>query len=104
MQTVINGTAQSNQNYASAIQYAPQGATKQLTYGGSSGILETVTYNSRLQPTQIGATRGGTTVLSLGYDYGTANNNGNVMGITAVTDASRTQAFTYDALNPILVT
>ena len=40
VQTVINGASSSTQNYASSILYAPHGATKQLTYGGTGGILD----------------------------------------------------------------
>ena len=96
---MINGISSSTQNYASSIQYAPHGATKLLTYGGTGGILEGVTFNSRLQPTSIGETHNGAVVLTLGYSYGTSDNNGNVRTHTATSDATRTQTFVYDALN-----
>ena len=99
VQTVINGISSSTQSYASSILYAPHGATKQLTYGGTGGILEGVTFNSRLQPTSIGETHNSAAVLTLGYTYGTTDNNGNVRTHTVTSDATRTQTFGYDALN-----
>ena len=93
VQTVINGTSGSTQNYASSIQYAPHGATKQLTYGGTGGILESVTFNSRLQPTSIGETHNSAAVLTLDYTYGTTDNNGNVRTHTVTSDAARTNVW-----------
>ena len=46
-----------------------------MTYGGTGGILEGVTFNSRLQPTSIGETHNSAAVLTLvyAYAYGTTN-------------------------------
>ena len=62
-----------------------------------NGIVETTTYNARLQPTSIQAG----TLLALGYSYGTTQNNGNVLSQT-ITRGSQTwtQAYSYtDGLN-----
>ncbi len=61
--------------------------------------MEGVLFNSRLQPTQISASHGGANFLTLGYTYGTTNNNGNVQTHTFTSDTARTQTFGYDALN-----
>ena len=91
VQTVINGASGSTQNYASSILYAPHGTPKLLTYGGTGGILEGVTFNSRLQPTSIGETHNSAAVLGLGYTYGTTDNNGNVRTHTVTSGATRKQ-------------
>ncbi|MGH8245541.1 MAG: hypothetical protein ACREUU_03815, partial [Gammaproteobacteria bacterium] len=84
-------------NYASAFQYAPHGAITQMTLGNQ--LTETAEYNNRLQPTVIGGLKGGL-LLGLFYDYGTTNNNGNVL-VQAVLRAgvSWTQNYSYDPLN-----
>lgn len=47
------------------------------------------------------------TVFSIGYDFHVGNgtsgaNNGNVFGITNYKDTTRSQTFTYDALNRLI--
>ena len=61
-----------------------------------NGIVETTTFNTRLQPTQIQA---GT--LSVVYNYGSSNNNGNLLqqtitwsGLSAIN-----QYYQYDGFN-----
>lgn len=96
-------------NYATAALYAPWGALSSLKYGvatGFNGIVNTNTYNKRLQPLLIEAQAPSQTVLSLTYNFGAAGaNNGNVMGITNNRDAFRalvgSASYTYDALNRI---
>jgi RHS repeat-associated protein len=80
--------------YASGIQYAPHGAPSQVNLANS--VTETTAYNSRLQPTSITAG----SLLTLGFGYGTTNNNGNVVSQTiSVPGASGTQSYSYDNLN-----
>jgi RHS repeat-associated protein len=80
--------------YASSIQYAPHGAPSQVNL--ANGVTETTAYNSRLQPTSIAAG----SLLTLGFGYGTTNNNGNVVSQTiTVPGASGTQSYSYDNLN-----
>ncbi|MGI8745813.1 MAG: hypothetical protein ACR2NN_25205 [Bryobacteraceae bacterium] len=51
-------------------------------------------YNSRLELTSVQA--GGW--LTLGYDYGVGNNNGNVKS-HSISDVGANQTFIYDAMN-----
>ena len=54
------------------VQYAPHGAIASILLG--NGMTEETTYNSRLQSMEIQAG----SLLTLGYVYGTTNNNENV--------------------------
>ncbi len=94
--------------YASSFVYNAAGAVTSLRLG--NGKFENTVFNSRLQPTQIGLGSSASTqnVLKLNYDYGTTQNNGNVLGqtITVPTVGSNpgftaTQTYTYDSLNRI---
>jgi YD repeat-containing protein len=70
------------------ISYAPHGAISSLTF--KNNIVETRDYNSRLQPLHIQASG----LLTLGYDYGTTQNNGNLQSQT-ITRGSQTWNQTY---------
>jgi RHS repeat-associated protein len=97
-------------NYATGATYAPQGALSSLTNAGM--IVSTMYYNNRLQPCRISMKSSGTAptacsdsvnvgnVMDLTYNFnlGTAD-NGNVTGIANNRDTTRSQTFTYDALN-----
>ncbi len=101
-------------NYATAATYAPQGALASVQNGSS--LSSTYIFNNRLQPCWLYATTGtplpATTLctataataslLDFKYDFslGTAD-NGNVTSITNNRDTTRSQSFTYDALNRI---
>jgi hypothetical protein len=88
MKTVKNGTAQAN--YASSISYAPQGAIAAMTLG--NGLLDTHAYNARLQPTLIQAG----SLLTLGLNYGTTQNNGNLLTQTIARPGKNwTQTYSY---------
>lgn len=102
----VTGVAGSK-SYATSIQYASHGAMKSLTLG--NGLVETWTYNSRLQPTKIEA--GGLLTIVNCYQSGddtqkcaglsgSSTNNGNLLrqSISRGTN-TWTQNFTYDALN-----
>lgn len=85
---------------ASSIGYAAHNALNTETYGNS--LIHAIDYNNRLQPTQIklGTSGSPTSVVSLGYSYGTTNNNGNVLTHTySGGGLSYTQTFGYDSLN-----
>ncbi len=87
-------------NYVTAAHYAPFGALTGLTNGGV--ITTADSYNNRLQPATLSATTASATVMSLGYDFHLGNgDNGNVFQITNNRDTTRSQTFTYDALNRI---
>ena len=95
IQTLENLTQTNLPNYASSVQYAPFGGVSQATFG--NGMLETRSYNVRQQVTQIQAAN----LLTLGYNYGSTNNNGNVLSQT-ITRGSQvwTQNYGYsDGLN-----
>jgi RHS repeat-associated protein len=84
----------------SNIGYASHNALNTETYG--NGLIHAIDYNNRLQPTQIklGTSGNPTSVVSLGYTYGTTNNNGNVLTHTySGGGLSYTQTFGYDSLN-----
>lgn len=84
----------------SSIGYASHSALSTETY--SNGLIHAIDYNNRLQPTQIrlGTSGNPTSVISLGYTYGTTNNNGNVLTHTySGGGLSYTQNFGYDSLN-----
>ncbi|HKO42112.1 MAG TPA: hypothetical protein VJU84_02390, partial [Pyrinomonadaceae bacterium] len=82
------------------MQYAAHGGSSVMKLG--NGLWEHTNFNTRLQPTEIGlgtsSTSSGT--LGLTYDYGTTNNNGNVLSVSyAGGGLSYTQTFGYDTLN-----
>jgi RHS repeat-associated protein len=100
-------------NYADSFSYTPHGAIADVKLG--NGLWEHTSFHpQRLQPTEVGlgTTKGGVDRLKLSYDYGTTNNNGNVlrqiitvpsMPATATTAAATgftvTQHYRYDPLN-----
>jgi RHS repeat-associated protein len=98
----LNGTYQ---NYANAFTYTSAGAVSSMRLG--NGKFENTTFNSRLQPIQIGLGSSATSqnLLKLNFDYGVADNNGNVKSqqIT-VQQGNQTplvlnQSYMYDSLN-----
>ena len=97
-----------NKTYASSFGYTPHGAIKEVKLGNN--LWEHTTFNSRLQPTQIGlgATSTSASVLGLDYTYGvrvngvldSSKNNGNIEGQTITAPGlNLTQRYTYDELN-----
>jgi RHS repeat-associated protein len=106
----ISLSDQNGVSYASGAAYSPSGALASLT--NASGLASRFYYNSRLQPCRISVRSGGAGPTScadtahignlLDYTYnfslGTAD-NGNVTSITNNRDNTRSQNFTYDALN-----
>ncbi len=94
-------------DFAQNITYEPHGAPDQFTLG--NGLVETTTYNDRLQPCTITAS----TLLTLTFKYGatdsgncdvTSNdNNGNILTQVINGDGlpTFTQTYTYDAVNRI---
>jgi len=83
-----------------SIGYASHNALKTETYGNS--LVHAVTYNNRLQPSEIklGTSGSPTSVLDLSYNYGTTTNNSNVLSLTYTGGGlSYSQTFAYDALN-----
>jgi hypothetical protein len=75
-----------------------------------NGKFENATFNSRLQPIQIGlgSSAASQNLLKLNFDYGTTDNNGNVKSQIITTPTvgniagfTATQNYTYDSLNRI---
>jgi RHS repeat-associated protein len=87
-------------NYANAFTYTSAGAVSSLRLG--NGKWENTTFNSRLQPIQIGFGSSATSqnLLKLNFDYGTTDNNGNVKSQTITTPNDVfMQTYQYDSLN-----
>lgn len=97
-------------DYADSFSYTAAGAVSSMQLG--NGKWESTAFNSRLQPTQIalGTVQNGTDNLKLNFDYGSTQNNGNVVSqqITVPTESrggntyngfTATQTYTYDYLN-----
>lgn len=108
-----NGT-----NYVSTASYNPDNTLKSLVYGGT--ITQSFLYNPRLQLCRATAYSSGSVpsscidpsvhgnIVDRGYEFhagngtsGSGTDNGNVISITNYRNTSRSQAFTYDALNRI---
>jgi RHS repeat-associated protein len=96
------------QNYANSFNYTAAGAVSSMRLG--NGRWENTTFNSRLQPTQIGLGSSATSqnLLKLDFDYGTTDNNGNIKSqqitvptIGATAGFTAIQTYTYDSLNRI---
>src|SRR5882724_4239500 len=94
-------------NYVTGATYGPDSALTGFVSGNSGtfpGISNAFSYNKRLQPVAMSANAPSQTVFSIGYDFHVGNgtsgaDNGNVWGITNYKDTTRSQTFTYDALN-----
>jgi RHS repeat-associated protein len=102
-----NGT-----NYASSATYWPAGSLNTLLNGSIPALNSIFQYNPRLQLCRITTLTSGTVpasctdaqhignVMDRGNDFHlSAGNNGNVFAITNYRDSTRSQTFTYDALN-----
>jgi len=110
-------------NYVQNAAYAPSGAVSAMINGQTSsftGINFADTFNSRLQPLQIYVSTATissstlsqlkslpcpttvATIMSRSYNFAAgSSDNGNTQSITNCLDSTRTQSFTYDALNRI---
>ena len=95
-------------NYVTGATYGPDNSITGFVNGNNGtfiGIANAFSYNKRLQPVNISATTPSQQkVFAIGYDFHVGNgttgsDNGNVWGITNFKDSSRSESFTYDALN-----
>jgi RHS repeat-associated protein len=81
--------------------YTSAQALAQMTYG--NGLIETVTYNNRLQPTQLRnynpTTNADVLNLSYGYTNSAGANNGNVTSLNSTATQIFMRSYTYDSLN-----
>ncbi|MFY2763921.1 RHS repeat-associated core domain-containing protein [Arenimonas sp. MALMAid1274] len=85
------GQATQAGTFATGVQYHPNGAIKQFTYG--NGLVHTMTQNVRQLPRR--STTSGA-ILDHVYDY---DPNGNVTAITDLDDSGRSRWMAYDALD-----
>jgi hypothetical protein len=81
-------------SYATGVQYYPNGAIKQFTYG--NGIVHSMTQNARQLPGRVVSTGG---VLDSTYSY---DANGNVQSIVDGWDSNQSRTMTYDGLDRLL--
>ncbi|HET6396917.1 MAG TPA: RHS repeat-associated core domain-containing protein [Pseudoxanthomonas sp.] len=82
-------------SFATGVQYYPNGAIKQFTYG--NGVVHTMAQNARQLPARSTDSLG---VLDLGYAY---DGNGNVASITDHTSLGRqTRSMGYDGRDRLL--
>jgi RHS repeat-associated protein len=80
--------------------FYPNAIPKAVSLGNS--VVESTILNSRLQMQQDTVSNASIGALAdHAYDYGTQN-NGNILGVADQLNSSRTQNFTYDALNRLL--
>jgi RHS repeat-associated protein len=108
-----NGT-----NYVTSASYNPDSSLKSLLNGSTPALNQNLQYTPRLQLCRITTLTSGTlptsctdsqnigNIMDRGYDFhagngtaGSGTDNGNVFGITNYRDTTRSQSFTYDALN-----
>ncbi len=93
-------------NYAKSFAYASSGSVTRMQLG--NGQWQGFVYNSKLQAAQIshGTTSGATNLLQLDFNYGSSQNNGNLMSQTITVPSVGTNAgftavqnYSYDSLN-----
>ena len=65
---------------------------------GQGAILSAYQYNNQLQLQRLQYTNSTGTIFDLSYDYGGANDNGQIAGITDAVTASRSTSYIYDEL------
>jgi RHS repeat-associated protein len=93
---------ESARSYVSQASYDSGGGLDRALLG--NGRWEDWDYNERKQVVSIklGSTQGAGDLLTLGFGYGTTDNNGNVLSQTIARPGfSATQTYTYDAYNRI---
>ncbi|HEV2991689.1 MAG TPA: RHS repeat-associated core domain-containing protein [Candidatus Angelobacter sp.] len=73
-----------------------------LTETFGNGIAGTYTYNNQMQSASVSYANSTTTLLSLTYNYGGAEDNGQILGITDGVTPSRSTSYIYDALGRLL--
>jgi YD repeat-containing protein len=80
--------------YASGVQYHPNGAVKQFTYG--NGLAHTMTQNARQLPMRVTATGN---ALDNSYEYDRNANPVQILDHVTGTPTLRHRSMTYDALD-----
>jgi RHS repeat-associated protein len=95
-----NATSYASAASVATVGYASHNALNAETYG--NGLIHAVSYNNRLQAIEIklGTSGTPTSVVDLTYNYGTTNNNGNVLSVGySGGGLTYSQSFGYDQLN-----
>jgi len=92
----LTQVSNSGTNYVSAIGYNSAWQPTGFNYG--NGVSASFGYNSRMQLASLAYTSGGSTLLSLSYDYltGAPGNNGQIQKVSDNVDSTRTTTFIYD--------
>lgn len=85
------GQATQAGSYANGVQYHPNGAIKQFTYG--NGLVHTMSQNARQLPARSTDTGG-----ALDHEYG-YDRNGNVLSTLDHNDSTRSRWMAYDGLD-----
>lgn len=99
----VNGqkSGEPNKTYASSPTYSAHGAITEIKLGNN--LWEHTSFNTRLQPLEIGlgTQQAGVDRLKLNYTYGSTDNNGNVQSQTISIPGGPTlqQSYSYDQLN-----
>ncbi len=92
---VLNGTTTP---YVNTALYAAHGGLTQMNTNDS--VSRIYGYNARLQTASVSASASSGSLLSLGLNYGTSNNNGRLQSQTIVRPGlSVTQTYGYDGVN-----
>lgn len=89
--------ASGSTNYATGLQYHPNGALSGFTYGNGYVFGQTLT--SRQMPLQITSALGGTKATDLTFGYAL---NDQISAITDAADPGNNRTFTYDGLGRLL--
>ena len=99
--TMSRPSGMTQQGGGTLVQRVVYNAANQMTQLWFNGYTEARTYNNRLQMTQLTATIGATTSLSMGYAYSATQNNGQ---ITSQTDgvSGEQVVYAYDSLNRLV--
>jgi RHS repeat-associated protein len=93
-------SGEANKTYSSQYSYTAAGAVSAMQLG--NGRWEHTTFNSRLQPTQIGlgTSSADSSLLRLDFGYGTTTNNGNLLSQSiTIGGTTFSQSYSYDSLN-----
>ncbi len=94
----LNGMTGTDNGGVSNVSYGPANELLSINYYGA---IETRTYNSLLQLTNISATVQGGTGINLTYNYTGALNNGKIVSMTDAL-SGETVAYQYDSLNRLI--
>jgi RHS repeat-associated protein len=96
----LAGVSAGSTNYLAINSYNAAGQVLTTTFGNT--MTGSYTYNNQMQLNSILAQSGTTPVLSLSYNYGGAQDNGQIQGITDNVSAAMSTAYSYDPLSRLV--